>query len=137
VPWFMAIKPWVRTPSAAVVTLVSKQSSGPACQVRRVRGFTRPAHFAPQAQFVASAVAAQRYGTGAQYTELRVQLQRALARSVPAFMGRLGVAGDEDSVNGQSPGSAETRIMGGEPYGPPPEVNRDDAARTGSNGVGA
>ncbi|MGW7427136.1 hypothetical protein ACWGJB_45455 [Streptomyces sp. NPDC054813] len=64
-------------------------------------------------------MAAQRYGTGVQYTELRVQLQRVLARSEPAFMGRLGVAGDEDGVNGvESPGAAETRTLEGDPYGP-------------------
>jgi hypothetical protein len=98
---------------------VFDQSSGPACLLRRVRGFTRLAHFAPQARFVGSAAAAQRYGAGVRYTELRVQLQRALARNVPAFMGRLGVAGDEDGVNGQPPGSTETRIMEGDPVRPP------------------
>ncbi|SOE58729.1 hypothetical protein SAMN05446589_1408 [Streptomyces sp. OV198] len=101
------------------LTLVFDQSSGPACLLRRVRGFTRLAHFAPQARFVGSAAAAQRYGAGVRYTELRVQLQRALARNVPAFMGRLGVAGDEDGVNGQPPGSTETRIMEGDPVRPP------------------
>jgi hypothetical protein len=37
------------------------------------------------------------------YTELRERLQSVLALSEPAFMGRLGVAGDDGPAEDQSP----------------------------------
>lgn len=50
-----------------------------------------------------SPVAAQQPRTGVPYTELRERLQSVLALSEPAFMGRLGVAGDDGPAEDDSP----------------------------------
>lgn len=95
------------------------------CATVPLRYSARPAYTVLCPDLVDPGVTTQRPGTGMRYMEMREQLRRVLARSEPAFMGRLGVIGDEGGMNGQpwaveSPDSAGTCTMDSDPNDPLP-----------------